>query len=165
MTEIARAKKLLKYDAWANLEMIRSLSSVAATVLEKAQHESPRPIPKLIAHVIGAEWNWLARTRGERPPMAIWPEIAPENLDCAMADVQAAWRAYLDSQSDGEMSRIVTYANSKGEEYRNTVFDIVTQVVVHAEHHRGQIAQMVRALGGQPALTDYIQYARTVGSS
>jgi uncharacterized damage-inducible protein DinB len=164
MTEIERARRLLEYDAWADREMIRSLASVAAADLEQPRQESPRPIRKLIAHIIGAKWTWLARIRGERPPMAVWPEIASQDLDGAMAEVQAAWRAYLGSQSDGEMSRIVTYANSKGDEYRNMVFDIVTQVAVHSEHRRGQIAQTVRALGGQPALTDYIQYARTVGS-
>ena len=74
MTEIERAKRLLEYDAWADLEMIRSLASVAATVLEQARQESPRPIQKLIAHIIGVKWNWLARIRCERPPMAIWPE-------------------------------------------------------------------------------------------
>jgi len=164
MTEIERAKRLLKYDAWADLETIRSLASVVATNSEQTQQEPRKPIPRLIAHIIGAKWNWLARTRGERPPMAIWPDIAPQDLDRAMADVQVAWRTYLDSQSDDDLSRVVTYANSKGEEYRNTVSDIVMQVVVHSEHHRGQIAQTVRALGGQPALTDYIQYARTVGA-
>jgi len=164
MTEIERAKRLLKYDAWADLEMIRSLGSVAAADLEQAQQEWPRPIPKLIAHIIGAKWTWLARMRDERPPMAIWPDIAPQDLGRAMADVHAAWSTYLDSRSDDDLSRVVTYANSKGEEYRNTVSDIIMQVVVHSEHHRGQIAQTVRALGGKPALTDYIQYARTAGA-
>jgi uncharacterized damage-inducible protein DinB len=164
MTEIERAKRLLEYDAWADLETVRSFASIAATVLEQAQQDSPRPIQKLIAHIIGAKWTWLARTLGEQPPMAIWPDVPAQDLDRALADVQAAWRTYLDSQSENELSRVVTYANSRGEEYSNTVSDIVTQVVVHSEHHRGQIAQTVRALGGQPALTDYIQYARTAGA-
>ncbi|HEY5088221.1 MAG TPA: DinB family protein [Gemmatimonadaceae bacterium] len=165
MTEIERAKRLLKYDAWANLQTIRALPSVAATTASmQTQQEPPKSIAKLVAHIIGAEWNWLARIRGERPPMAIWPHIAVPDLERAMSDVQVAWRAYLDSQSNDELGRVVTYTNSKGDEYRNTVFDIVTQVVIHSEHHRGQIAQTVRSLDGQPALTDYIQYARTAGA-
>lgn len=164
MTEIERARRLLKYDAWADLEMIRSLASVPETVLEQSRQESPRPIQVLIAHIIGANWNWLARTQGERPPVVIWPDIAPQILDRTLTDVHAAWLTYVAALSDDDLSRVVTYANSKGNEYSNTVFDIITQVVVHSEHHRGQIAQTVRALGGQPALTDYIQYARTVGA-
>ncbi len=165
MTEIERAKRLLKYDTWANLETLRALPGVAATTAStQTLQESPKPMEKLVAHIIGAEWNWLARIQGERPRMAIWPDITASDLERAMADVQVAWRTYLDSQSDDEMGRVVTYTNSKGDEYRNTVFDIVTQVVIHSEHHRGQIAQTVRSLGRQPALTDYIQYARTAGA-
>ncbi len=95
--------------------------------------------------------------------MAIWPHIGPSDLDGALADVGTAWRSYLEAQSDDELDRAVMYVNSRGDEYHNTVSDIVMHVVVHSEHHRGQVAHMVRNVGGQPPLTDYIQYVRTVG--
>ncbi|MGI8509038.1 MAG: DinB family protein [Gemmatimonadaceae bacterium] len=158
MGEIERTQKLMEYDAWANVEAVRSLQRFSA------MPAVPERTSRLIAHIIGAEWNWLARIRGEQPRMAIWPEIAPSDLERELADVQFAWRAYFEVQSANELNRVVTYANSKGDEYRNTVSDIVTHVSIHSEHHRGQIAQTVRALGGQPALTDYIHYARTVGT-
>lgn len=158
MTEIERTTKLMEYDAWANLEAVRSLQRFSAIAA------MPERTPRLIAHIIGAQWTWLARIGGEQPRMAIWPEIAPPELERELGNVQSAWCAYFETQPDNELSRVVTYANSKGDEYRNTVSDIITHAVIHSEHHRGQIAQTVRALGGQPALTDYIQYARTVGA-
>lgn len=158
MTEIERAKKLLDYDAWANVEAVRSVQRLAPGSAVPAQ------ISRLLAHIIGAEWNWIARIRREQPRMAIWPEIASPDLERELADVQSAWRAYLDAQSDNELSRVVTYTNSKGDEYHNTISDIITHVGIHSEHHRGQIAHAVRALGGKPAVTDYIRYARTAGA-
>ena len=34
------------------------------------------------------------------------------------------------------------------------------QVINHSTYHRAQIAQKVKALGGKPAVTDYIVYQR-----
>lgn len=36
--------------------------------------------------------------------------------------------------------------------------ETLTQVVLHTAHHRGQVASRLRALGGEPPLTDYIAW-------
>lgn len=163
MTEIERARRLLRYDAWANLETIHSMHGVAGSTLsDQVQQTAAIPPQKLVSHIIGAEWNWLARVLRESPRMAIWPEITQSDLERSATEVQTAWRVYLDAHPASELNRVVTYTNSKGAEFHNTVADIITHLAVHSEHHRGQIAQTVRGLGGLPAATDFIQYARKV---
>jgi uncharacterized damage-inducible protein DinB len=54
----------------------------------------------------------------------------------------------------------VSYRNSAGREFTNTVADIVTHVAMHGSHHRGQIALKLRASGQEPPYVDYIQFAR-----
>lgn len=96
--------------------------------------------------------------------MAIWPQIDPFEWERQFNDVYSAWDAYLRAHTQDELLRTVNYVNSKGDAFSNTVSDIVTHVVIHSEHHRGQIASTVRELGGQPAVTDYIQYVRSVSA-
>ena len=50
--------------------------------------------------------------------------------------------------------------NSKGEPWTSSVEDILTHVVLHAAHHRGQVASGLRAAGHEPAYTDYIHAVR-----
>jgi uncharacterized damage-inducible protein DinB len=56
----------------------------------------------------------------------------------------------------------VTYTSTEGETYTNTVADIVSQVVTHGAHHRGQIIAALRAAGHTPPLLDFI-YAVRIG--
>jgi uncharacterized damage-inducible protein DinB len=53
-----------------------------------------------------------------------------------------------------------SYTNTKGEDWANTVGDILTHVLLHSAYHRGQVAAEVRAAGLTPALTDYIHAVR-----
>jgi uncharacterized damage-inducible protein DinB len=54
----------------------------------------------------------------------------------------------------------VHYRNSAGNEFDNTVRDILTHVALHGQYHRGQIARAMRAAGREPVYTDYIGFIR-----
>jgi uncharacterized damage-inducible protein DinB len=54
----------------------------------------------------------------------------------------------------------VTYKNTKGEPWTNSVEDILTHVIMHSAYHRGQIAADMRASGHTPAYTDFIHAVR-----
>ena len=71
-----------------------------------------------------------------------------------------AWDKYLKELRPEGLSRAVTYRNSKGEQWTNTVEDILMHVVIHSAYHRGQIATDMRANGLEPAYTDFIHGVR-----
>ncbi len=62
-----------------------------------------------------------------------------------------------------DLTRRVSYVNTKGEAYRNSVQEICMHLLLHSAYHRGQVAQLLRANGGEPAVTDYIFYKRMLG--
>jgi uncharacterized damage-inducible protein DinB len=72
--------------------------------------------------------------------------------------LQKIWTAYLPK---APTSSSITYKNSKGESWKSTVEDVLTHITIHGAYHRGQIATAVRAAGGEPPYTDYIQGTRT----
>ncbi|MFZ1704112.1 MAG: DinB family protein [Saprospiraceae bacterium] len=59
-----------------------------------------------------------------------------------------------------DFSETIKYTNSEGEEFCNTVQDILFHVANHTTHHRGQIIAKFRSVGIQPILSDYIFYKR-----
>ena len=69
-------------------------------------------------------------------------------------------RPIMTSLDAAELNRPVHYVNSAGQEFVNTVRDILFHVAMHGSYHRGQIALLVREAGGQPAATDFIAFAR-----
>jgi uncharacterized damage-inducible protein DinB len=45
-------------------------------------------------------------------------------------------------------------------QFRLTVIDALMQAVMHSQHHRGQAAARLRALGGEPPTVDYILWLK-----
>jgi uncharacterized damage-inducible protein DinB len=70
------------------------------------------------------------------------------------------WDDYLAGLGDAELDRVFEYRALEGDRFRNRVEDIVTQLFGHSWYHRGQIASLVRELGGEPAATDYVFWVR-----
>ena len=59
------------------------------------------------------------------------------------------------------LQQIITYTNTKGEQFSNTAQDILFHIINHTTYHRGQIATECRINGIEPLVDDYIFYKRT----
>ncbi len=151
MDLIRHFRTLFAWDAWANRETVRSLRSVGAA--------DPVPV-RLLAHIAAAERLWLSRIIGSTDPVVVWPECALPEAAAALADMEARWPEWLARLTPGELGRAIPYVNSKGERWTSSIEEILTHVTVHSHYHRGQIAARIRALGGQPAYTDFIHAVR-----
>jgi uncharacterized damage-inducible protein DinB len=77
-----------------------------------------------------------------------------------LREMEAAWSSYLQKLDDRELVRVFEYHSLDGPRYRNTIEDILTQLFGHSWYHRGQIASLVQAAGGEPAATDFVFWCR-----
>lgn len=138
------------YDHWANRATLRSLKGGSFG-------ERPR---KLMAHIVAAERLWYDRLLERPPSMPVWPDLTLEQSAALVDDLAARWREYLAGLTPEGWQAVKGYTNSKGEPWKNTVPDVLMHVVMHSVYHRGQIAAAVRAAGGEPAYTDFIEAVR-----
>ena len=151
MNLLQHYEQLIRYDGWANLEVVNVFRGIG---------ELPdRPL-KILAHIIAAEHLWRARLLGVDSPFPVWPELTLEQCEEQARQLPALWRAYLADDSSDLLDRTVAYKNSKGESYKNLVREILTHVFLHSAYHRGQIATDIRQAGSVPAYTDFIHGVR-----
>jgi uncharacterized damage-inducible protein DinB len=148
---IEHLRRQFAYDIWANREVLTGLKTSA--------RPSHRPL-QLLAHILSAELLWLERIQQQPQSQPVWPDLTVEECDAQIAAVAQHWREFLAYLSPAALSEKVSYKNSKGEPWTSTVADVLTHVLLHSAHHRGQIASHVRAGGEQPAYTDYIHAVR-----
>lgn len=141
-------RRLLQYDAWANRETVDSL-----------RHRPPARSLKWMAHIVGAEYLWLARLVGKSAPLAVWPELGVDACREKVTALARLWPEFLEAHRKA-LGDTVSYTNTRGEAWTNTVEEILTHVTIHSAYHRGQIASDVREAGMAPALTDYIHAVR-----
>lgn len=156
----ARYRRWFAYEKDCHAKTLTSLRSVpedrrATPAFEQAV--------TLLGHVVAARRLWLFRL-GEAPegPRTFFPqELSLEELEQQVAEMQTAWTVYLHRLDDVELARVFTYRSMEGEPFSNTIEDILTQMFGHAWYHRGQIAALVRSLGGTPVPTDFVFWTRT----
>jgi len=144
---------LFKYNDWATRETARSV-----TGFEKKDEK----LTELFSHIVSAQKIWLNRTLERDIYINPWEKHALQECISQSTEITAEWINMVESFKEKDVERRVEYKNTKGEKFTNTIKDIITHVINHSTYHRAQIAQKVKALGGKPAVTDYIVYQRQV---
>jgi uncharacterized damage-inducible protein DinB len=122
----------------------------------------------VVAHIVGAEWIWLRRCKGESPTRAPdwFSNPSPPALMKALEQVEGDRLQFLLSLASEDLDKEVGYSlldGSKGVLPLSTLF---RHVMNHSTYHRGQLAAMLRRLNVTPPSTDLMIYAaeRRVGS-
>jgi uncharacterized damage-inducible protein DinB len=147
---LAELRRLFAYEAWANRRTLDALAAVA----------SPPPSAlSRMAHVVGAGRLWLGRLLGETPA-AVWPALDLAACRAGWEELERRWDSYLAALAPADLASSVDYVNSRGEPWSSPVGDVLTHVVLHGVHHRGQIAADLRSAGAEPAYVDFIEAAR-----
>jgi uncharacterized damage-inducible protein DinB len=139
------------YDAWANGEVLAAMRNSGAATERSLQ---------LVAHIVSAERLWLERIKQQPQSFPVWPKADLEQCQAQADKVGRRWREYLNGIDEGDLSKSITYKNTKGEAWQSTIGDILTHVILHAAYHRGQIASHMREKGQTPAYTDFIHGVR-----
>ncbi|WP_029036683.1 DinB family protein [Salinimicrobium xinjiangense] len=114
-----------------------------------------RTIP-LFSHSINAHQIWNARITGKE-------ELGVHEVhslrECARFDNEN-YKETLKILEERELKDSISYSNSKGVEFSNSIQEILFHIANHFSHHKGQIISDLRQSGIDPIVTDYIFYKR-----
>jgi uncharacterized damage-inducible protein DinB len=154
-----RFERWFEYERDAHAKVLRSLESVPAAGRSGPEFERAVAI---LAHVAAARRIWLVRLGVLPGPQGT---LSPGKLTLAevadlLQSVHGLWAEYLARVTDAEIGREVGYQSLDAGWFRSRVEDVLTQLFGHSSYHRGQIAMLVRAAGGEPAVTDLIYWCR-----
>lgn len=146
-------------DAYRDLiDRLRNMPEERKTAPEYQQ------ILDLLAHLAAARGVWIHRFGAAvAGPGEMFPKGLPlAEVEQRLADMKTAWGTYYQGLAEKEVRREFRYRSSEGEWYDDTVHDVLTQLFGHSIHHRAQIATLMRAMGEEPVVVDYIFWARRI---
>jgi len=142
-------KDFLEYNQQANLQFIRSF--------QVDGFADERGI-KLFSHILNAHHIWLSRVRDVSATFAVW------DIHITNSFTQLNKQNFTDSiqllNEEPDLSRVISYNNTKGASFKNSIQDIILHVVNHSSYHRGQIASIIWEKGFTPPVSDFIYYKR-----
>jgi uncharacterized damage-inducible protein DinB len=153
MSDLEQLRRLWEHAAWADLRLLDALQA------------APEPPPAAIreyAHVLGAAEVWLARLEQREPRAAVWPEATLADAAALGDAVRAGYARYLAQLAADDLPRAVAYTNSAGQHFATAAGDILLQVALHGQYHRGKVNLLLRQAGLEPAPADYISFVRGV---
>jgi len=153
-----RFRNWYEYERDCNAKSLKMLQSVPTEA--RASSQFTRAVGKM-AHLVAARHMWLHRLDvvTDRPD-SWFPPTTLEQLPAAVEAIEQRWTAYLARLTDANLAADFDYTGSDGRRYRWRLLDLLTQVFGHAWYHRGQIAMLVKDLGGEATDTDYIFWNR-----
>lgn len=150
MMTIKRIRTLWQHAATADTALLVALRDEDGTA--DARRE--------LAHVVGAEEVWLSRLQGRDARSAVWPDAAVAAIAQNVRATHSEFEAYLASLGEGDLDAAVTYTNSAGRTFTDSVGDILLHVALHGQYHRGRINLLLRQAGRAPVPADYIAFVR-----
>jgi uncharacterized damage-inducible protein DinB len=138
------------------------LASLETVPEEGRRSESFQKAMTLMAHIVAARQAWLYRFGGpvERPADLFPKDVKRDDLLAELESIERAWSDYFGRLDEAELARAFDYLTSEGTKFRSVVLDVLAHLYGHSFYHRGQIASLVRAAGGEPAQTDFIFWSR-----
>ena len=149
---IGQLRRLWAHAAWAD-------GALLATLRERPEAADAW---REYAHLLGAEAVWLARLEQRPAPVAIWPTLTPADAESLHESLRAGYAAYLDRLTPASLAAPVAYVNSAAQSFRTEALDILLQVMLHGQYHRGRINLLLRQGGATPFPADYISFVRGV---
>lgn len=117
----------------------------------------PEKSLRLLNHTINAQEIWNARIEERLCNTLVW-EVRP--LDRLKQINENNYNNSIRILHDYDLNKQISYKNSKGQAFTNSVKDILFHIINHATYHRGQIASDCKAHGIEPLISDYIFYKR-----
>jgi uncharacterized damage-inducible protein DinB len=155
-------RELFTYTDWARDKAFGLAGGLSDAQLDKPFEMGPGSIRNTLHHIWAAERIWLDRWAQGGTPKFVMPEAGlPLSALHERARATAAERDTLLAQrGEPELAATLAFTNIKGETYSLPLAGQMHHVCNHGIHHRAQIVNMLRHVGGplpQPGL-DYIFY-------
>ena len=146
-------RRMWDHAAWADALLLSALEAM----------QPPPPLAwREYAHVLGAESVWLDRLLGRKARFPVWPELSSADASALATSLRKEYADYVATLQPDTLDTRVAYVNSAGQSFETAVSDILLQVFLHGQYHRGKINLMLRQAGMPPTPTDYIAFARGV---
>jgi uncharacterized damage-inducible protein DinB len=158
-SQVEQYRRWFDYEKDSHRKVLASFETVP-----QDQRGSP-PFQKalsIMAHIVVARRMWLFRfgLATDRPTTFFPTDVRLDELSTSLEAMERGWADYFQNLTEAELSRVFEYESSDAGWCRSVVEDILTQLFGHSWYHRGQIASLVKAAGGQPAVTDFVYWSR-----
>jgi len=156
--EPVTARELLRYNAWANRRLLEAAAALDSERFKRHLGGSYPSVQATLTHILWGEWLWLERWQDRSPQELFTPEEFPSvgAIQERWSQVQASQEAFAASLDAEQLQQQRRYRSRDGEVWEYPLWRMIFHVCNHSTYHRGQVTNMLRLMGADPAATDFL---------
>lgn len=162
---VDEVRRLFAYHNWATDKLLEVVATLTPEEWSRDVAGSYGSVRNTLVHTVSAEWGWLERCgghpRGEKLKPEQWP--TPDTLIVLWENVRMKMFFFLREMSDAQLNGVVEFTIGD-RTFRQERGQLLRHAAIHAIHHRGQVALLLRALGKSPGNFDFLFFADAVGA-
>ncbi len=152
-----------EYHVWANGLLLQTILQLPEATHTKEVIGSFPSLYKTVVHQWDAESIWWQRMKLEEQVQAPGPgfrgDLAGAGENWQKQSRQ--WSEWIATSQEYQLQHEFIYRNSKKEQFKQPVSQVLLHIFNHGTYHRGQLVTMLRQLGvDKLPSTDYIEWTR-----
>lgn len=151
------------YNVWANQKLFDCINNLSDDQINREITSSFSSICKTVLHMWFAEDIWWQRLKLTEQPVSnadlFTGPFSELQQQCNRQSVE--WATWVAEATEVQLAHVFAYQNSKKEQFKQPVYEMLLHVFNHGTYHRGQLVTMLRQLGVEKIPpTDFIVFAR-----
>ena len=155
--------QLASHNTWANGQIIDSLNTVPEEILNTPVPSSFKTLKATVVHLWNAESIWWQRMKLQEKIM-----IPGESFEGSFGEAaiqllkqNRQWHEWVSAAGTHMLEHEFIYQDSKKEQFKQPVYQVLLQLFNHGTYHRGQMIVMMHQLGlAKMPQTDFIFWSR-----
>jgi len=151
------------YTIWANQKIFDCIANLTEEQTDQEITSSFSSLRKTIVHMWDAESIWWQRIK-----LVEKIERSSEGFTGGFQELikqvnhqSMLWKDWVDNATETQLLHVFFYRNSKREEFKQPVYELLLHLMNHGTYHRGQLVTMLRQLGVEKIpSTDFSTFCR-----
>lgn len=151
------------YNIWANQKFSEVVQSLSEDILQKSLPSSFQTIHSTILHMWDAESIWWQRMKLQEVITSPSSTFKGTTLDVSTSLVHQnkLWQTWIRNASLPALEHVFMYTNTRREQFKQPIFQMLLHVFNHGTYHRGQLVNLLRQSGVEKIpQTDFIVWSR-----
>ncbi len=137
------------YNLWANNRIIEIINNLSDEQVDREIISSFTSIKKSVLHLWDVENIWWQRMK--LTEVQVWQS---DNYNGSLLELtnnlqvqSKQWKEWIDLATDAALEHEFIYRNSKKDQFKQPVYEMLLHLFNHQSYHRGQIITMLRQVG------------------
>ena len=150
------------YNLWANHRLTDAVLQLPEEMQQQKIISSFSSIELTLLHLMNVESIWWQRMKlVENIHIIEASTFTVTQISQKILDASTQWKEWVDKSTTAAFEHEFVYRNSKKEQFKQPVFQMLLHLFNHQTYHRGQIVTMFKQLGvDKIPPTDFIEWSR-----